>query len=340
MELFQSTIDRLASPLVLYTAALVGIALASRTRFLLSRWGGVALLILALAVFATGLRDVGFRDLVLDPARLPVLLWFFLSLVFLWVALHLAHDPAKSDRDSEASASRESSGAEASILVLAGVATMACAYFLEPPLGGAKTSWFLDGFQEMRLYFDPWMATVGLPALFFLALLALPYLDAGIVESDVIRDRRRLMTFAAACVLLVLLPVLIAVFLRDPQGNIYGPFELRDPARPQPIPANPLSEVFWCRGLGMAAPPSAWWLRELPGVALLAGYFVFLPWWLCRWSATRKALERYRQAVGPWRFVVALILALSLVLVPIKMYGSWLLGIGQWLSFPELSFGF
>lgn len=352
MELFENTVDRFASPLILYSAALLLIIAAARNRFLLKRWAGIVLLVLTAAFLAVGLADAGFRDLVLDPARLPALVWWLLSLAVLWLALYRA--PQAPPEPAEGTADGTLAG-DAPVVVWAGVALMACAFFLEPPLGSSAVGlsagssavpavdmpWFLSGFQELRFYFDPWMAHFGLPALFVAALLALPYLDgtpAG--EDDPAGERRRLMTFAAAVLLLVLLPVLVATFLRGPHWNAFGPFEVRDAAHPRPIPAFPLSEVFWCRWLGRSAPPSSWPLRELPGGLLLAGYFLFLPWVLARWSATRRPLGRYRQAVGPWRYRLALALGLALAIVPLKMYGRWLFDIGLWLTLPELSLNF
>lgn len=352
MELLENTVDRLASPLILYSSALLLIVAAARNRFLLKRWAGLVLLVLTAAILATGLAAASFRELVLDPARLPALVWFLLSLAVLWLTLYRAQGAAPKPTESFADGG---SAGDAVVIASAGVLLIVCALFLEPPLGGSaldlsagsssapavKMPWFLSGFQEMRFYFDPWMATFGLPALFAVALLALPYLDAAASgEDDPARERRRLMTFAAASLLLVLLPVLVATFLRGPHWNAFGPFEVRDATHPLPAPAFPLSEVFWCRWLGRSVPPSPWPLRELPGGSLLVGYFVFLPWMLSRWSATRRALGRYRQAVGPWRYRLALALGLSLAIVPLKMYGRWLFDVGLWLTLPELSLNF
>jgi hypothetical protein len=355
MELFQQTIDRLASPLVLFSAALLLLVVASRTRFLLDRLGAVVLSIGTAAVLAAGLSDARFRELVLDPARLPAAVWILMTLVFLWLALHRAQ--VKSPEP--ASGSADGSTREAAVVACVGYLVMAGAFFLEPPLGrsaldlsaaagsaaagspAAGTPWFLRGFQELGLYFSPWMAAYGLPAVLVAALLALPYLDfSAAVADDSAGERRRLLTFATACLLLVVLPVLVATFLRGPQGEVFGPFEVRDAARPQAAPAVPLSEAFWCRWLGRAAPPSPWLLRELPGALLLLGYFGLLPWMLARWSATRRAVERFRQAAGPWRYRLTVALTLILAVVPLKMYGRWLLDVGPWLDLPELSVSF
>jgi hypothetical protein len=350
MELFETSIDRLASPLVLYSSALLLIVVATRTRFLFGRLGGVGLSALAAAVLGAGLADARFRALVLDPARLPALVLLLSTLAFLWLALHRP----RGAEPRPAAIPAERPAGEAAVVVAAGTLLMAGAFFLDPPLGrsaldlaadastvSGRTPWFLGGLHELGSYFEPWMADFGLPALLVAALLALPYLDvSAAAEDDPARERRRLMTFAAASLLLVLLPIVVATFVRGPHGIAFGPFEARDAVRPTPAPAVPLAEVFWCRGLGMSAPPAAWLLRELPGVLALTGWFFFLPWLLARWSATRKAVERYRKAVGARRYQLTLALALCLAIVPLKMYGRWLFGIGRWLDLPELSLSF
>ncbi len=67
---------------------------------------------------------------------------------------------------------------------------------------------------------------------------------------------------------------------------------------------------------------------------------MLLPLALKRWSVTRGAYASYRSAMGPCQFRAALAWVLAVMIVPLKMYGQWLLNVGYWLHLPELAFNF
>ena len=73
---------------------------------------------------------------------------------------------------------------------------------------------------------------------------------------------------------------------------------------------------------------------------VLGLYFGVLPWQLPRWKATRALFGRYRKRLGPRRYYVAMAMIGLWVLMPLKMYGRWLLGIGYFLDLPELGLRF
>ena len=347
MDAFQLWADRLAAPPLLYSLALLLFLATVRWRALRSRAAGLALAGALLAVLAAGLLDAGFRRLALAPERLPVAALAIPSLCLLWLAIR--RGPAVDPR-----AWRGPSPAETGAVVAAGLLLMALALTLPPPLAApgaaappnpARAPWFLAGLQEMRLYFDPWVTSYLIPSLLLAALLALPYLDPGSAvpaDADAAAARRpgAPRIFLLGWLLLAILPILVAAFLRGPHWNVFGPFEAWDAARPAPPPAPPLSEVFWCGWLGREMPPAHWPARELPGILILALYFLVLPRGLHRWGATRGIFGRYHRAVGPRRYYLALILALALATVPLKMYGRWILGVGYWLYLPELPLNF
>jgi hypothetical protein len=131
----------------------------------------------------------------------------------------------------------------------------------------------------------------------------------------------------------------VGVLLRGPHWLAFGPFEAWDPSRPVPPAPRPLSEMFWIVWL-RGAEPVGWWLRELPGMLLLSGYFVLVPLVLRRWRVTRGAFASYLKTMGAWRFRVALAWVLAVMIVPLKMYGQWLLHVGAWIHLPEISFNF
>ncbi len=131
----------------------------------------------------------------------------------------------------------------------------------------------------------------------------------------------------------------VGALLRGAHWRAFGPFEAWDPAVSAASPARPLSEVFWLDWL-RSFEPASWWLRELPGVLLIAAYFGLLPVALQRLKTTRGAFATYRKTMGTWRFRAALAWVLALTVVPLKMYGWWLLGIGYWIHLPELSIRF
>lgn len=326
-------LDVLTAPPVLFSLVLGLLLVLLRSPWPWTRFGGGLLLTLALGILAAGLTDSGVRDRVFHAERLPVLVLVLASGGATWAVLHQARQRRGG---GETPSWRGPTAAEALaggvVVVLAALGAFVLGAPLtamaEPGAAAGVPPWFLLGLEELRRYFDLWVPTVLMPLLAVAGLVALPYLDpppeTPTRDGD---DERRDVAYFFVFVwfLLVLLPMASAGFLR---------FEALEP----PELALSFSELAWT--LAVEPPPRSPWLRELPAVVVLGLYFVVLPRQLPRWKPTRALFGRYLKRLGPRRFHVAMAMALLWLLIPLKMYARWLLGIGYFLDLPELSLRF
>ena len=341
MDAFTSVVDYLAAPPRLFALALVTFLACRGSKVPWSRAAGWVLLVLVAGVLGAGLADATFRRLILHPERLPVVILLLSSVAVLWTEMRRLHaSGGPEDRLTGAPVTTS----DAVVATAVGCGLVILVLLLPAPLGAeadsaarpdlVKAPWFFAGLQELGAYFDPWVPNLALPLLLIAGLFGLPYLEAG----DAGGGRRRSL-FLLGWLLLWLWPMVVGALLRGPHWLAFGPFEAWDSARPVPPAPRPLSEMFWIVWL-RGAEPSSWWLRELPGILLLGGYFVLLPLALRRWRVTRGAFASYRKTMGVWRFRAALAWVLAVMIVPIKMYGQWLLEVGAWIHLPEISFRF
>jgi hypothetical protein len=77
----------------------------------------------------------------------------------------------------------------------------------------AKAPWYFVGLQEFLVYFDPWIAGVGIPLIITLGLCAIPYIDPSRRGQGVYTVRRRPLASAIFLIGLVAWFVLIAIGL-------------------------------------------------------------------------------------------------------------------------------
>jgi len=131
--------------------------------------------------------------------------------------------------------------------------------------------------------------------------------------------------------------ILTGIIRVPPNWNFFGPFEYWDLHRPMALLNTEFHDLFWIGLLGRALPDKGWWfvpayiIRELPGILLVAGYFVVGPLVL-------RALffKRLYQQMGFARYSVMVMLLLVMLLMPIKMVLRWTLnlhyivGITEW----------
>jgi hypothetical protein len=101
----------------------------------------------------------------------------------------------------------------------------------------AKAPWYFLGFQEMLLYFDPWLAGVVIPFLIISGLILIPLLDTDPRGAGCYSFRRRIwatLPFTAGLLFLALLTVMPAWF-RGSNWDWYWPWQdwsMAKPARP------------------------------------------------------------------------------------------------------------
>src|SRR5438067_10922273 len=109
---------------------------------------------------------------------------------------------------------------------------------LEQPASSAripnpsKAPWYFLGLQEMLVYFDPWMAGVVLPTMIINGLIALPYIDLSQKGNGYFTFTQRkfaVSTFLFGFVVLWVVLIVLATFLRGPTWNFCGAFEPLEP---------------------------------------------------------------------------------------------------------------
>lgn len=209
----------------------------------------------------------------------------------------------------------------------------------------SKAPWYFLGLQEMLVYFDPWMAGVVLPSMIVFGLMAVPYIDynkAGNGYYTIDQRKFAYLTFQFGFLGLWVTLIILGTFLRGPNWNIFGPFEIWDSHKVEALNNVDLSEYFW-NSLGKARPKAPngsgeftkigyilW--REFPGFALVIGYFAVVPPAMAVFS---KFFRNMFLRMGFIRFMVMTNLLLTMFLLPIKMIMRWSFNMKYFIAIPE-----
>lgn len=211
----------------------------------------------------------------------------------------------------------------------------------------SKAPWYFLGLQEMLVYFDPWLSGVVLPLLIICGLSAIPYLDKNKLGNGYYTIQQRPFAYVSyqfGFLVLWISLLVIGTFLRGPNWNYFGLYETWDVHKAADLKNITLSEYFWIRLLHARQPlaPQAAGtlvrvgyvvLRELPGLLLLAVYFVGLPWLLAKRS---RFFRRLSAELGGARYAIMILLLLVMVLLPLKMLARWTGNLNYIVSLPEL----
>lgn len=310
--------------------------------------------------FLVSCLDPNFVKIVQKADNVPIVMMMFAIGFFLWLAFRQA---AMNDERMEKGQPLREAGADDKVLVwpdlvyselisliLFTAFLTVWAIVLTAPLeqpadpnvapNPAKAPWYFLGLQEMLVYFDPWLAGVLLPGLIIVGLIAIPYIDKNPRGNGyyTFKERRfAISMFLFGFVILWIVLIIFGTFLRGPNWNFFGPYEYWDLHRPMALLNTEFHDLFWIGLLGRALPDKDWWfipaylIRELPGIVLLAGYFVVGPMIL-------RALffKKLYPQMGFARYSVMVMLLLVMLLMPIKMALRWTLnlhyivGITEW----------
>lgn len=209
---------------------------------------------------------------------------------------------------------------------------------LEEPASAVKTPnpskapWYFLGLQEMLVYYDPWMAGVVLPSLVVFGLMAIPFMDFNKKGNGyyTINERKfAYLTYQFGFLVLWVTLIVLGTFLRGPNWNFFGPYEIWDAHKVEALNNVDLSEYFWVILLEQPLPKAPenasaavmlWFifLRELPGIICVASYFLLMPP-LMAVFVFRKFFVR----MGFMRFMLMSNLLLFMWALPIKMALRW-----------------
>ena len=159
----------------------------------------------------------------------------------------------------------------------------------------AKAPWYFVGLQELLVYFDPWIAGVGIPTLIIVGLMAIPYLDTSRNATGRYTLSERRLAIGHFLFGFALWWVLIAIgaLLRGPNWQIYWPWQSW-------LLAKSAEEKLWS---------FPWWL----GLPMLTAYFAAGFW------IPRRRWPWLYEKLGSSRYAAAVTFTLLLYAVPVKI---------------------
>ncbi|HJT25605.1 MAG TPA: cytochrome C [bacterium] len=299
-----------------------------------------------------------FRDISTKADNVPIFLMVFSVGFFTWLSFRQAVVNDRRLAQGQPPVEKETSDKKVYVwpdlvyveflaTIVAGVALLVWSLCLHAPLEQAatpawtpnpsKAPWYFLGLQEMLVYYDPWLAGVVFPSLIIVGLMAIPYVDKNPKGSGYYTFNERkyaIVPFLFGFLILWVTLIFLGTFLRGPGWNFFGPFEEWDPHKVVVLNNVNLSEYFWVMLLRMGLPHNPL-LRELPGFAVLAAYFIALPPLFTKKSAFLMGLL---ERMGVARYAVILFLAFSMAALPIKMVLRWVFNLKYIVSIPEVFF--
>ncbi|MEZ6120787.1 MAG: hypothetical protein R3C28_30005 [Pirellulaceae bacterium] len=365
-EAFRNFVDSQLANAVAYTlgTTIVLIVLFVFRKFFVKPVVAWLMLNGALAFMGMSMIDPEFASIVGKPDNVPIVMMVFLLGFFTWLATYRAVQ--NDERKEQGLESLEAMDSE-KILVWPDLVytEMICmvaltaflilwAIGLQAPLeepgslvktpNPSKAPWYFLGLQEMLVYFDPWMAGVVLPSLVVAGLMAIPFLDfnkAGNGYYTINERKFAYLIFQFGFLELWVTLIILGTFLRGPNWNFFGPYEIWDVHKVEAQNNVDLSRMFWEGLLDREMPKSSTeastfsqlgtiLIRESPGILLTIAYFVVTPPLLAM-----TLLKRFYVRMGLIRFMVMSNLLLFMVLLPIKMVLRWTITLKYIISIPE-----
>lgn len=309
--------------------------------------------ILATLFYAVSALDKNFFYIIAKPDNVPISMMMAAVAFFTWLAFRQA---SINDERLEKGEPLIESGADDKVLVWPDlvytefIALILCTAFLivwaillraplEQPAdpsvapNPAKAPWYFLGLQELLVYFDPWIAGVLLPALIIFGLIALPYMDRNPRGNGYYTFKERpfvITMYMFGWVVLWVVLIVFGTFLRGPNWIFFGPYEYWDPHRLAALLNIDFRDLLWIKLLKQNL-PSAWYIREIPGIVFMGFWFVGLPVLL----ALTFFRGIYRQ-IGLIRYIIMTHLLAWMFLVPLKMAFRWTMNLHYFVASPEV----
>src|SRR5487761_970559 len=369
-DFIKGGVNTLSGPVTLILGTLVSLTvLFLGRRFFVQpvvAWAGFNLALLAMGLSMT---DPTFAEIVRKPDNVPIVGLVFLLSFFTWLATYKAVQ--NDDRMRQGLPPLEKIDEEKELvwpdlvytelicMVALTALLLVWAIFLQAPLedpassvkapNPSKAPWSFLGLQEMLVYFDPWYASVVLPSVVLVGLMAIPFLDfnrQGNGYFTIEQRRFSYLVFQIGFLQLWVVLIVLGTFLRGPNWNFFGPFEQWDVHKVLPLSNVDLSQYFWVYGLQQSMPRAPEGsstavqlgyiaLRESPGIIAVLAYFMFLPPLMAA-TVFRKFFVR----MGFIRYMVMSNLLLLMATLPIKMVLRWTFNLKYIISIPEYFLNF
>ena len=161
----------------------------------------------------------------------------------------------------------------------------------------------------------------------------------------VLRARELFSTLRFRIVLWITL-IVMGTFMRGPNWNFFGLFELWDTHKVEALNNVDLSEFFWLKWLGSSMPKapaeSGFWekvgyiiVRESPGILSVLVYFVALPPILAV-----TVFRSFFVKMGLVRYMLMSNLLLLMAALPLKMILRWSFNLKYIIAIPEYFLNF
>jgi len=317
----------------------------------------VAWAVLNLGLFFSGwaMTNTNFRDIVIKPDNVPITLLIFVVGYFTWLAMRKAiinddrlgrgEPPLEKLNDEKVLVWPDLVYTELIAMVGCTVVLVLWGWALKAPLeqpahpetapNPSKAPWYFLGLQEMLVYFDPWMAGVVLPSFILIGLIVIPYIDFNQKGNGYYTFKERsfaITTFLFGFLVLWVTLIVLGTFLRGPNWNFFGFFEPWDVHKNVPLNNVNLSDMIWL-GMGTALEGMPWYIREMPGIILVAAYMLLLPPLLAK-----TFMRGYFIKMGFVRFFLLVTLIQFMASLPIKMLLRWTINLKYIVYIPEAFF--
>lgn len=299
-----------------------------------------------------------FRDVVTKPDNIPIVGMLFLLTYFTWLAFHkmVINDRLIDEgKDVENKAEAKSITytwpdlvfSEFICAIVVWCVLLVWSIVLKAPLeepanpvetpNPSKAPWYFLGLQEMLVYYDPWLAGVVLPSLIVVGLIVLPYIDVNPKGNGYYTFKERkfaITTYLFGFLILWVLLIVLGTFMRGPNWNFFGPYEVWDLHKLEVLRNVDLSEyVFRVAGLNGGKMPDNIFLREGLGIVLVLAYMAAGPVILAR-----KVMPEMYKKMGSARFYIMAVLLLTMAALPIKMVLRWTFNLKYIVAIPEWFF--
>jgi len=369
LETFKHTVDYLSSPTISFSILTVitpilfpptdwfdKINRKLGFHLLWTKTGLIAAMAAITFFFVVGYMDQNFNVILTKADNFPIVLMVYSIYFFTWVAMHKAYinderlekglKPLEyNDPDDKVLVWPDLVYIEFIALILFTVFLVVWSILVPAPLeepanpaatpNPSKAPWYFLGLQEMLVYYDPWIAGIVLPIFCVVGLMAIPYMDINKKGDGYYSFKERRVgyfIFMYGWLVLWVYLIIIGTFFRGPNWNFFGPFEYWDPHKLEVLNNVNLSEYFWVIGLGQPLPSNIL-LRESIGFIVTGLYVIVLPVVLAK-----TFLKNMYKEYGPTRYTFLMILGLSMLSLPIKMYLRWIFNLKYIIGIPEWFF--
>ena len=357
IEAFKQFFNSISSPVTIFTSAtIVFFLFVSFPRQATSKWLSLLILALVLGFMGIGLTDDHFRHIISTPDNVPIVGLIFIFGYFTWYAMKKAVDNDRRIEKGEPTFEQTETNEKVLVfpylifieLVIAlayAVVLVVWSIFLKAPLeepanpmvspNPSKAPWYFLGLQEMLVYFDPWIAGVLLPTFIILGLCAIPYIDRDPSTSGFYSFKARkpvIVTYLFGFWILWILLIIMGTFLRGPNWNFFGPFEVWDVHKVVPLVNVNLSEIIFIKWLGVGL-PKLWFIREAPVILLFAMYLI-----IPQIVLAKTFFKNLFKKLEPVRYSILVLLLLMMLSLPIKMYLRWAFNLKYLVAIPEFFF--